>query len=309
MSSHNGGRIALICVGFLVYLVTLFISYLSSNRQIDIGLFKNATGDISDKFYISITPAGWTFGLIWAVIYIYQAVWYIYVLTTICRQNTEGQYLYTLSYMPPALYVVFMINNVVLVAWLVIWDRQWVEWALLDIIFTPFTLYICLILSFKYLYENIAVLCRLGAGKEVWLVRCLVQNGLAFFATWVSIATLLNFAIVLTYIWSVEMQVSSSIALAILALEIILWFCLDNFLFDKYVRYTLTPYIVVVIALAGSISKNFDLDMNYRNSVFIAVLLGVAGVILMLKLLLVVRRHRKLPIRGNMNDDIKGTLA
>lgn len=211
--------------------------------------------------------------------------------------------------MPPALYVVFMVNNVVVVAWLVLWDRQWIELALLDIIFAPFTLYICLVLSFKYLYDNIEVLQHRGAGKEVWLVRCLVQNGLAFFATWVSIATLLNFAIVLTYVWSVDMQLSSSVALAGLMLEILFWFGFDTFVFDKYVRYTVTPYVVLVIALAGSVSKNFDLDTNNRNSVFIAVLLGVAILVFIVKILLVIRRHRKFPIKGNGSDDIKGTLA
>lgn len=39
MSSHSAGRIVLICLGFLVYAVTLFISYMSSNSQVDIGKF------------------------------------------------------------------------------------------------------------------------------------------------------------------------------------------------------------------------------------------------------------------------------
>jgi len=35
--------------------------------------------------------------------------------------------------------------------------------------------------------------------KYVWLYRVFVNNGLAFYATWVTIATMLNFAIALTY--------------------------------------------------------------------------------------------------------------
>lgn len=309
MSSHVGWRIALICIGFLVYAVTLFISYCSSNPSLNIGIFKNQTGAISDKFYLSITPAGWTFALIWAIIYIYQAVWYLYALTTICRCNKDGQYLYTLSYLPPAFYFVFIINNIAIVAWLILWDRQWIEWALLDIIFTPLTLYICLFISFKYLYDNIMSMKRGAVGKEIWFVRILVQNGMAFFATWVSIATLLNFAMVLTYIWSVDMQIAASIALAILSLDIVVWFVLDMFLIDKYVRYTVTPYIVVVVALIGSIMKNWNLNTNYRNSIFTAVLLAVAGLLLIVKLLILVWRHRKFPIKGNVNDDVKGTFV
>jgi hypothetical protein len=274
-----------------------------------LGIFENKTGDISDKFYLTITPAGWTFGLIWAIIYTYQLVWYVYALTTICRRDNEGNYLYTLPYLPSAFYIVFMVNNVVLVAWLVLWDRQWIQWSLLDIIFAPATLYVCLFISYKYLYDNIEVLKRRGAGKELWFVRVLIHNGMSFFATWVSIATLLNFGIVLTYIWSVKLQLSSTIVLAILSAEIVTYFVIDTCFIDKYIRYTITPYIVLVVALTGSITKNFDLDTNNRNSIFTVVMLAVSSLLLLTKLILVVRRHRRFPIEGNVNDDVKGTLA
>lgn len=274
-----------------------------------VGIFRNKTGDISDKFYLTITPAGWTFGLIWAVIYTYQLIWYVYALTTICRRDNQGNYLYTLSYLPSAFYIVFMVNNVVLVAWLVLWDREWVQWSLLDIVFAPATLYVCLFISYKYLYDNIEVLKRRGAGKEAWIVRALIHNGMSFFATWVSIATLLNFGIVLTYIWSVDLELSCTIVLAILSAEIIIYFVIDTCFIDKYIRYTITPYVVLVIAFAGSISKNFDLDNNNRNSIFTAVLLGVSSLLFIAKIIFVIRRHRRYPIKGNVGDDAKGTLA
>lgn len=272
-------------------------------------MFLNQTGDISDAYFLTITPAGWTFGVIWGTIYMWQLVWFIYALTTMCRRDNEGRYIYRLGLLPPLFYIVFMINNVVVVTWLFLWDRQWLNWACLDIVFTPITLYICLFISFKMLYDNIALLKSSGAKKDIWLTRILVQNGLAFYATWVSIATLLNFAIVMTYYWSVDVQVSSSVALGVLSLDIVVWFTLDTFVFDKYVRYTLTPYIVLVIALTGSVMKNFNLDTNERNSIFVAILLAIACLLLVVKLVLVAWRHRKYPIKGDISDDVKGTLA
>jgi len=273
------------------------------------GLFENQTGDVSDAFFLMITPAGWTFGAIWGTIYMWQFIWMIYALTTVCRKDDDGRYIYRLGILPPAFYVMFMVNNIVVVTWLFVWDRQWLNWACLVIVFAPITLYICLIISFKRLYDNLASLRRNGQRKDIWLTRILVQNGLAFFATWVSIATLLNFAIVLTYYWSVDVFVSSTIALGVLSLDIIVWFTLDTFFLDKYVRYTISPYIVLVVALTGSFTKNFDLDTNRRNSIYIAGLLGVAGVLLLVKLVLVAYRHRKYPITGDMTDDVKGVLA
>lgn len=273
------------------------------------GLFKNKTGDIADAFYVSATPAGWTFAVIWGTIYFWNFAWFVYVLTTVCRRNDDGHYIYQMNLLSPLFFVSFIINNCAVVTWLFLWDRQYLNWALLVIAFTPLTLYICLFISFRRLYANLNVLSKAGAVKDIWLTRIFLQNGIAFFATWVSIATLLNFAIVLTYYWSVEMQVSVSIALGILSFFIISWFLLDIFVIDKFVRYTITPYIVVVVALVGSVQKNFDLDDNYRNSIFLVVLLAVAGVALLLKLVIMLIRACRTPISGNVGDDLKGTLA
>ena len=38
--------------------------------------------------------------------------------------------------------------------------------------------------------------------KYLWLYRILLNNGLVFYATWVTVATALNFAIALTYEWN-----------------------------------------------------------------------------------------------------------
>ncbi|XP_052803429.1 uncharacterized protein LOC128233673 [Mya arenaria] len=305
---HSGGRIAVILLGALVYAITLALSYLSSTDVIP-GLYKNKTGDISDAYYLSVVPAGWAFGLIWGIIYVWNAIWFIYAFTTICRR-VGSKYIYQLNILPPAFYVVFMLNNVIVTAWLFLWDRLYLNWALLDIAFTPFTLYICLIISFRGLYNNIQRLEENGASKEIWFVRLFLQNGMAFFATWVSIATLLNFAVVLTYYWGVAMQASSSIVLGILCFEVIVWFILDHFVFDKYVRYTLTPYIVVVVALVGSYLKNYDLDDNYRNSIFIVALLAFSSLVLLLKFVIMFVRARTRPIAGTVSDEVKGgTLA
>ncbi|XP_052237688.1 uncharacterized protein LOC127848998 [Dreissena polymorpha] len=308
MSGHSGSKIALIFIGFMIYCITVALSYFSSNDIIP-GLFENETGDISDAFYLSCTPAGWTFAVIWATIYVWNMIWFVYALTTVCRRDDNGHYIYQLNLLPPVFFISFIINNIVVVTWLFLWDRLYLNWALLVIAFTPLTLYICLFISFRQLYRKLNVLSQAGAKKDIWLTRIFVQNGMAFFATWVSIATLLNFAIVLTYYWSVEMQVSVSIALGILSFEIIAWFLLDTFAIDKFVRYTVTPYIVVVVALVGSVLKNFDLNVNYRNSIFLVTLLAVVGVLLLLKLVIMFIRAGRRPIRGNVEDDLKGRLA
>lgn len=46
-------------------------------------------------------------------------------------------------------------------------------------------------------------------------------------------------------------------------------FCQENFFLDKYVRYNLTIYPVVIIALTGSMCKDFSVSSPTTNGVFI----------------------------------------
>lgn len=50
-----------------------------------------------------------------------------------------------------------------------------------------------------------------------------VQNGLALYVTWTSIATLLNFTVVLIYKWNVPDEKATTASLSILALGLVIW--------------------------------------------------------------------------------------
>ena len=259
------------------------------------GLFTNTTGDVSDRYYTQITPAGWTFS-IWGIIYAWQGLWIVYVLTTICRK-VRNDYIYQLSALPVTVYAIYIVNNLANIAWIIIWDREYMIAALIVIVITPFTLYCCLFISFRRLYKSLAYLTKNSAVKEIWFIRLLIQNGMAFYAAWVTVASLINLIVVLVYEAKVDQELASTIALGVLAFELVLWFILDNYVLDKYVRYTLSPYITIVIALSGCLTKNYDLDTMYRNSIFILVLLALAGVLLVTKLITMIIRHIRYPIK------------
>ena len=259
------------------------------------GIFKNTTSDLSRKYPLEITPAGWTFS-IWGIIYTWQGLWLVYGLSTICRRVNNGPYIYMLPIMSPFIYLVYTFTNVFNVAWLFAFDRQELIWALVTIAMIPFTLGICMFLSFKNLYERLAFLNKQGASKEVWFIRLLVQNGLAIYATWTNVATLINLAMVMTYRGSLSVEDASTVALGILTFEILLWVLLENLVFDKYVRYTFSPYITLVMALSGVVAKNFDLEMTERNSIFSLALLVAAVFLLIMKLIIMIYRHFKQPI-------------
>ncbi|XP_033725742.1 uncharacterized protein LOC117315586 [Pecten maximus] len=267
MAEHSQLRVFLIIMTLIVYIVMVVFNSLAGSVGQKIGLFKNTTGDISDVYNLQITPAGWTFS-IWGVIYAWQALWLIYALTTICRKTKSGTYIYMLPVLPPVMYILYIINNIANVAWLFVWDSQEIIWSLIVIAITPITLYVALFFSFRRLYHNLGKLNKENAVKDIWLIRFLVQNGMAFYATWVTIATLLNVAMVMTYKGGISNEDSCTVVLGILSAIIATWVVLENTIWDHYVRYTFSPYITLTAALGGVVSKNYDLDIRERNSLF-----------------------------------------
>ncbi|XP_064643822.1 uncharacterized protein LOC135497817 [Lineus longissimus] len=292
MAYGNPVKLAVIIVTFLVFLVTLAFNALAGTG-IKAGIFQNSTGDVSNYFYLEITPAGWTFS-IWGFIYVWQALWLTYAVSTLCRVSDCG-YLYVHpAAMPTSMYLVYLVNNVANIAWLLVWDRFLVTWALVCISLLPITLDICIVLCYRNLDRGQGSLFKQGLGKEVWFIRIFTENGLAIYATWTTIATLLNTAMVLTYELGLAVDVASTVALGILTVLIAVWVSLDLFVIDRYSRFTFTPYLVIIAALVGSISQNWN--PTGRNSIFTAVLLGVACFATVVKLILMIYRQITRPL-------------
>jgi len=289
MTSHKPWLIALIIITFLALLVTVILNYLSSG-MFELDIYVSTTGDVSDSFYTPITPAGWTFS-IWALIYLYQFVWMIYGLTTICRRNKKtGDYLYmSPAYsMPPTLYGIYIINLASNVTWIFVFDRSLIGWALFVVIIMAGTLYACIAISLVGTARNNDSLTQEGHSTEIGLIRGMVHNGLALYATWVSIATLLNFAMVLIYKWGVDMETASLVALSLLLVEIVAWVTVDFVVLDKHTRYLITPHIVIVWALSGSILGNWNQGTVLFN--LTAAMLGLGAFALVTKIVVMIAR-------------------
>ncbi|XP_033725716.1 uncharacterized protein LOC117315576 [Pecten maximus] len=299
MTEHNCLRIAVIIVTVVVYMLVIAFNALSGAGGKALGIFNSTVGEVSDSFYLEVTPAGWTFS-IWGFIYTWQVLWLIYALTTICRKTKSGTYIYQLPVLPPVIYIAYICNNISLVTWLFVWDRKELIWALVTIAILPITLVVALFFSFRRLYHNIGKLKEEEAVREIWLIRFLVQNGMAFFCAWVTIATLLNAAMVMTYKGNLTNEDACTTALGILSCIIVTWFLLDNTVLDRYVRYIFSPYITFTVGLSGAVAKNYDIELHYRNSIFLLSLLVMAAVMMVAKFIIMFVRHFRNPIPSKM---------
>jgi len=300
-TSHRAGYIFTLSLCFLIYVGTLVVNAFAGRPTPP--LFYNSTGDVSDMYWLDITPAGFTFS-IWGVIYTWQILWFGYAFSTLCRRGVNGYLYYSPTLLPVHVYIIYIINCCMLVAWLVVWDRAatsttYIIPAFVTIALLPFLGFMCLFLNMRAVEQHRSELAVNGMMKEVWLIRFLFQNGIACYTTWVSIATLLNLAMLLHYYFGVvDVYTAGSISLGLLSAEVVLWFILDIFLLDRYTRYLFVPYCVLVWALGGAVSKNYP--VNYQvaapegrrdiNPYWLLGLLSFSGLLLIVKVIVMLAR-------------------
>ncbi|XP_062972065.1 uncharacterized protein LOC134392037 [Elgaria multicarinata webbii] len=290
MPAHHKLKIFIMLLTLVTYTVMIVMNAGAGSGAFK-GVFRTTVGNISRHHDTELTPATWTF-FIWNIIFLWQYSWLGYAVSGLCRRN-ELRWIYMWpDLLPLSFYLIWMLNNALNVGWLFLWDSLHFVPALLVLALLTLTNYAALFVSHRAFYPHAAWLHK-HRKADLWLIRILVQNGIAVYATWTTIATLLNFTVVLIYIGNVSDRTATITSLCILFFELIIWFYLENFLLDKYVRYTLTIYPVVIVALSGTLQKSNITFSPNPSSIITAVLLVVVCVTFGIRLVLVIWKHDK----------------
>ncbi|XP_067687764.1 uncharacterized protein [Haliotis asinina] len=292
---HSPFLVLSMLVNWAMFIVNLLTIYLGRMPQLVGGSYRiliNEVQDISDKYAIEITPASPTFS-IWGIIFVWQALWMLYGSINICRKAPNGPVYVSPTLLRPLLFLTSALNWAVVLGWSFLFDREYLWLSMVFLLLTYLSTYICLGLSYRDMASHESTLVDQGRTVDVWLVRVLVQNGLATYAAWCTIATLLNLAAALAYErdFTITPRTSSTISLGILAGELVLFSISDWTFLDKYTRYTVTPYLVLIVALSGSIAQNWQ--PGAVNSTFTVVLLVMSVIVFVVKLVLVYFRHTR----------------
>ncbi|KAK2870044.1 hypothetical protein Q8A67_024436 [Cirrhinus molitorella] len=298
MGGHSFARLALMVLSVVMYLICIIFNALAGPGT---GPYRNTTSAISNKYNTEITPSGWTFS-IWGVIYTWLSLMHIYILSTTCRRTVYGPMYCSPAVLPYGFFITWIINMLLNIGWLLLWDREVMIAAFIFLALIAFTNYVLIFFSCHGLKQYGAWLNKYHK-VDLWCIRILVQNGIATYTTWTTIATLINFTVVLRYDAGMTQSDAATVSLSILLIEAIAWFIVENFVLEKHLRYILTVYPVVIVALSGNMTKNFTSADPSRNGIYIAVLLGLACALFAIKVLLVIWRHIKRPLYRGMNAD------
>jgi len=280
----------------LMFGVALFFNYTAST-----GLVSDLdVGEVSDKYPIEITPAGWTFS-IWGFIYIWQALWIVYTLYLTCKYGNEMSSIVFGKYF----WFSYNVANLCNALWLIIWVNELVIAAAVTLPLIAAGLVTSAVIAHKFLYELDVTnpqsydgygtaadsSPRSSEDGEKWLTSSkwtrmglyiAVCNGIPFYATWTVVASHLNVGIALVHggEHALSESAASFLMLSILTVVILAyWFC-DFYRFRFALRYTYSPYAVLLIAFAGVVTneEKGGLDVENRpSSAFALALLVLAA--------------------------------
>ncbi|MEQ2252088.1 hypothetical protein ILYODFUR_018139 [Ilyodon furcidens] len=329
MAKHNISLLIAIAVALIIFIITMVFSALAAAGS---SPFLYNTSNISAQFVIQLTPSGWTF-IIWTIIYIFLALVMVYTFSGIFRKNAYGYVYCSPAVLPYGFYAFWCLNLVLNVSWLFLWDRMFMPAALAFLILIALTNYAVIFFSCYGLSQYGAWLNKYHK-VDLWLHRVLIHNGISIYATWTTIASLINLTIVLVYDANVSNTDAATISLSLLTTVVVAWyvqirqketlcfilpknenmeimswlidflrFFLENFVFDKHVRFILTIYPVVIWALTGVFTQNYNAADPTRNNIFIAALLGVVCFLFVTRILLVTWRQVKNPLYKEVNPD------
>ncbi|XP_069029394.1 uncharacterized protein [Embiotoca jacksoni] len=279
MKDNSLPRICVILFSAVVFVFVLIVNALAGTGR---GPFHSTTGNVSARYETDITPASWTFS-IWGIIYTWLTLMVIYITTYIFRGS------WSQCLLPYAFYCCWLSSLVMNMIWLLLWDKELMLAALvvltLIVMSNYSALFFCCLATDYY-----GLWLQTYHRKDLACLRILVQNGLAVYTTWTSIASLINFSLVL-HLWGVDKHTAATASLCILFAEVVGWFILENWVLDRWVRNILTVYPVVIVASVGNVYKHFNAADPTPNSVFMVVLLVLACVLFVSRLFTVIWRN------------------
>jgi len=298
---HSPLHLSLLLSSVLTFLLTAVFNGLAGSGAGVPSIFYSTVGDISDKYQLYITPAGFTFS-IWSIIYLWLAVSLAFLVVTIFIKTEFGRLYLSPAVASPMVTGTLSLNFILNLAWIFIWDRSYQTTGLI-VLASIFLFLIAitniLVMAFmaKNLTDNASDFTR-GSPLFVWGVAYqVILNGLGIYTTWTVIASLVNLTTALVYVGQVDQREAALAALALLVIFHCTWFVLENFVLDKYARYILTPYLVVIWASNGiRAEKSADPEVPQDVKDFVLAILIIATLTLVVRLSLVTYRMVRKPL-------------
>jgi hypothetical protein len=259
---------------------------------------KYSPEEITNRYMTQITPSLWMFR-IWGVIYGLLIIWYIYIFyLLLCRQLFSRKNKSPLF--PGIFWLLFIIVNVLNAIWLYLFLNRYMTLSGIIIIILTLMLYLLNMIAYRVCWLDVAS-CRCNSQYdndvesnddivelstcEIILLRLLTLNGLPLYAMWCTIASCIQWAMILQYFtfhWS--SNVSSIVVLSVLSLILLIYWNIDLMAKRSYFVWTWLPWFALIAGLIAILDRYNSFGSERRPGLFFAfILLVVSGFMLMMK--------------------------
>jgi len=243
-------------------------------------LFVCSVSEASDTYPTFITPAGWAF-IIWTLIFLWLALGQVFFIISFFLKNDGKRIVHESA--STTFLIVVSINFLLNTSWIFITDRACDKVLLLGVGFgVLFAIVVTNIIACLILAENIK---RSKSSMVYKIINRIILNGYCLYTTWTAIASLINALQAVIYIsktafedidepWDDEaysywMNCGAYTALTLLVAAHVTYFIFENFVFEKSLRWVLTPYLVVIWASSAVYDKRHE-DIRIDDTLIVS---------------------------------------
>ena len=240
-------------LNFVFYLSMIAVNFLA----VLLPLNGKSTGELSDQYPNLFTPAGITFS-IWSLIYLLLGVWVVYGLIQAWKKK-KVKFISKIGYL-------FVWSSIFNMAWIFVWHYE-IVWASLVVMVG------ILVTLLKIYKKNLKIRKKLDTPE-----RFLVNLPFSIYLGWISVATIANVTILLSfYNWSgfgVSPEVWTIVVMIVAIVLGLFYICKRKDIF----------YALVIMWALFGIWLERSTDAEPIRSIMYAALIGIA--LLFLRLLI-----------------------
>ncbi|RUS79465.1 hypothetical protein EGW08_012769 [Elysia chlorotica] len=288
-SDHNSFQMLCIFTNLVMVLavsllVTCSLALQYSFQEPLPGLLHHSLEEMSDAKPSPISPAPWLH-VTWAVVMAWQLALALHALISVFRK-WGGVPVYT----SPVLLSVPVLMSVIAACglsggWFLLYDQNRTTTSCVLAGLAMVLAWMAFGFSLSSLEENLFRLSKAERYSEILLHRLIVHNGLALYAMWSMYVAACNVAVAMIHNekHSVDKDLSTGVAMTMMAVFMVGYFLMDVTCLDRFTRYTGTPYMVSIFVLSACIFRQEDWKSDDVNFIFLACLLTLAFLFCMAK--------------------------
>ena len=245
-----------------------------------------------------IGPAGWTFA-IWGVIFPWQIILMLYAWSFVFRPSTSR----TISWIALLLYTGTNVSGTI---WAYVFNNGYLGISFPFLFMMWAFMVAAIAVETVHLYKLTPRLLKERKYKiDLWITRMLVVNGMCIYATWLTVANMVQFASIIQYDAGADGVTAGSISLWILSVIVLSYFALENTVLDRFTRFIYIIYPVLIWSLIGVVAENwgqYEVIINPLISLFLLVL---AIILLVARIVMVTlfAKYRPLPYCRSTDTD------